>query len=145
MVKSWKEYEEQIFKEFQKKYPNQTIEFDQKLVGKYSKVIRQIDILIKAEIADSVQIGVFDCKKFNNKINVRTIDSMVGYMDDLNANYGGIITCVGFSKAAKNRARANNIKLEVIEFKSPEELINHFIPSLDFSDPRNSMYLGTII
>jgi len=144
MTKSWKEYEQQVFDEFQEKYPNQTIQFDQKITGRYSKVKRQIDVLITAELADSVQIGVFDCKKFKNRINVRTIDSMVGYMEDLNANYGGIITCVGFSKAAVNRARSSNIKLEIIEFKTPKKLVEHFVPSLDFSDPRNSMYIPLI-
>lgn len=92
-----------------------------------------------------MQIGVFDCKKFNTKINVKTIDSMVGYMDDINANYGAIITCKGFSKAAINRAKASNIKLDIIKFESPEQLIEHFVPSLNFSDPGNSMYIGTIL
>lgn len=142
MNKSWRDYEGQVFEKFREKYPNQEILFNQNIVGRYSLVERQIDILIKASIADSVQIGVFDCKKFNKKIDVKTVDSMIGYMDDLNANYGGIITCRGFSKAAINRARAGNIKLEVIEFKSVSELIDHFVPSLDFSDARNSMYIA---
>lgn len=144
MDKSWRDYEGQVFEKFKEKYPNQEIQFNQKLVGRYSLVERQIDILIKAAIADSMQIGVFDCKKFNKKINVKTVDSMIGYMDDLNANYGGIITCRGFSKAAVNRAKARNISLEVIEFKSATELIDHLVPSLDFSDGRNSMYLALL-
>jgi hypothetical protein len=140
MDKSWRQYEKQVYNEFKERYPNQSIDFDQKRAGRYSLVDRQIDILITAAIADSVQIGVFDCKRFNSKIDVKAVDSMIGYMDDLNANYGGIISCRGFSKAAYNRARSGNIKLKVIQFESPKELVGHFVPSLDFSDPRNSMY-----
>ena len=144
MKTSWRQYEKQVFKEFGRKYPNQKIEFDAKISGRYSATKRQIDILIKAEIADSIQIGVFDCKMFNKKVDVKVVDSMVGFMDDLNANYGGIITCVGFTKAAQNRAKSAGIKLETIEFESVEQIVNHFIPSLDFSDSRNSMYLALI-
>lgn len=144
MPKSWKEYENQVFEEFRNRYPNQTIELDQKLKGRYSEAMRQVDVLIKTEIADSIQIGVFDCKMFNKKVDVKVIDSMVGFMDDLNANYGGIITCIGFSKAAEKRAKASNIKLDIVKFESPDQVVNHFVPSLDFSDVRNSMYIPLI-
>lgn len=142
MNKSWRTYEKQVFDEFKLRYPTQLIEYDKFVRGRYSKVDRQVDILIKAEIADSIQLGVFDCKKFNKRVDVKTIDTMVGYMDDLNANYGGIVTCVGFTKAAINRAMASNIKLDVIKFVSPNELVQHFVPSFDFSDSRNSQYIG---
>jgi hypothetical protein len=65
-------------------------------------------------------------------------------MDDLNANYGGLITTQGFTPASQNRARMGNINLDIIEFKSPEQVVKHFIPSLDFSKPENSMYLALL-
>jgi len=142
--KDWEQYEKQIFKEFKNKYPDQDISYNQKITGQYSQVSRQIDILIKARIGDSTQIGVFDCKKFNSKINVKSIDSMIGYMDDLNVNYGGLITTKGYSKAAYNRASARGIKLEIIDFESPKQIVEHFIPSLDFSKVENSMYIPLI-
>ncbi|MFN7488743.1 MAG: restriction endonuclease [Chryseotalea sp.] len=139
-MSNWQEYEKLVFEKFNEKYPDQKIEYNKRLKGKFSKVERQIDILISVKIADSDQYGVFDCKQFNKRVNVKTIDSMIDFMQDVNANYGGIITCIGFTKAAINRAEASNIKLETIMFDSPEKLVEKFIPSLDFSDPRNSMY-----
>ncbi len=144
MNKEWQKYEEQIFREFKKKYPDQDISYNQMIIGRYSKVPRQIDILIKAKIGDSTQIGVFDCKKFNSKINVKSIDSMIGYMDDLNANYGGLITTKGYSKASYNRAKASGIKLEVIKFESPSQVVEHFVHSFDFSKAENSVYIAVI-
>ncbi len=101
---NWREYETQVFQEFQKKYPQYEICFDQELLGRSSKVPRQIDILVKARIADVDVIGVFDCKCFSENVDVKVIDSMFGFMDDLGAGFGGVVTTKGFSGGAKNRA-----------------------------------------
>jgi phosphoglycerate-specific signal transduction histidine kinase len=49
---NWREYETQVFQELQKKYPEYEFSFDQRLIGRFSKVQSQINILIKARIAD---------------------------------------------------------------------------------------------
>ena len=144
MTPDWKKYEQQIFEEFSTKYPESLLKYDQNIVGRFSKVPRQVDILINASIANTELLGIFDCKMFNKKIDVKVIDSMIGFMDDLNANFGGVITTVGFTKAAINRAKEGKIDLRVIEFESPKQVVEQFQPSLDFSDPRNSMYLPLI-
>jgi curli biogenesis system outer membrane secretion channel CsgG len=141
---NWREYETRVFQEFQNKYSEYEIGFDQKLIGRFSKVPRQIDILVKARIADVDTIGVFDCKCFNKSIDVKVVDSMFGFIDDLGANFGGVVTTKGFSSGAKSRASAARIDLRVITFSSPETVIDEFVPKLDFSDPRNSMYLTII-
>lgn len=144
MAPEWKQYEHQIFQEFSEKYPGLTIEFDKKIQGRFSKVPRQIDILITGVMAGTEIRGAFDCKMFSKNVDVKTIDSTIGFIDDINATFGGVVTTVGFSQAAKNRAKASQITLRVIEFESPKQLVENFIPSLDFSDPRNSMYLAVI-
>jgi hypothetical protein len=130
---NWKNYESQVFDEFRAKYPDYELLYDQKMRGRHSKVPRQIDIVIKANVADIEMIGVFDCKYFNKKVNVKVIDSMVGFIDDIGARFGGVISVKGFSGGAKNRAKAAGIDLRVITFESPETVLcdlvrdNHFI------------------
>ncbi|MBI4782543.1 MAG: restriction endonuclease [Oscillatoriophycideae cyanobacterium NC_groundwater_1537_Pr4_S-0.65um_50_18] len=141
---NWREYETQVFQEFQKKYPEYEICLNQELPGRFSKVPRQIDILVKARITDVDMIGVFDCKCFSKNVDVKVIDSMFGFMDDLGAHFGGVVTTKGSSSGAKNRASAARIDLRVIKFASPETVIDEFVPKLDFSDPRNSMYIAII-
>jgi hypothetical protein len=65
-------------------------------------------------------------------------------MDDLGAGFGGVITTKGFSSGAKNRPSAARIDLCAIAFASPETVIDEFVPKLDFSEPRNSMYIAVI-
>jgi hypothetical protein len=137
----WRQYERQIYDLFRNKYPQYESLFDQKLLGRHSKILRQIDILVKFRVADVDGIGVFDCKCYGEKVDVQTIDYMIGFLDDLGARLGGVVTTKGFSEGAENRAKAASIDLRTIEFASVERLVDHFVPSLDFSDPRNSMYI----
>lgn len=142
----WSKYEAQIYRYFKDNYPESQILFDQKLKGRYSEVNRQIDILVKHNVTDNELIGVFDCKHFSQKVNVKVIDSMVGFIDDIGANFGGVISSIDFTEAAKNRAKnaREKIDLRTIPYTSPEEVVSYFKPSLDFRDPRNSMYIAVI-
>lgn len=138
---NWRQYEQQIFDLFKKLYPEGELLFDQQVEGRHSRILRQVDILIRYRIVDIDAIAAFDCKCYERSIDVQTIDYMVGYLEDLGARIGGIVTTKGFSEGAKNRASAAQIDLRTIEFQSVEKLVEQFVPSLDFSDPRNSMYI----
>ena len=137
----WRRYEQQILEVFRQKYPESEIFFDQHVEGRHSKILRQVDILVKFQIAGVEGVGAFDCKCYSQSVDVQTIDYMVGYLEDLGARLGGVVTTKGFSEGAKNRARAALIDLRTIGFVSVEQLVEQFKPSLDFSDPRKSMYL----
>jgi hypothetical protein len=142
---SWKTYEKQVHRHFVEKYPDEQILFDQKLVGRHSKVDRQVDVLVRSHATGRELIGVFDCKHFSRHVDVRVIDFMVGFLDDLGANYGGVVSSRGFTVAARNRALSNGqIDLRVVPFVSPETVVDSFLPSLDFSDPRNSGYAALL-
>ena len=137
----WRQYEEQIYREFSNKYPDREILFDEEVLGRHSKVLRQVDILIRYSIAEVDCIAAFDCKCYAQRVDVQTVDYMVGYIDDLGASFGGVVTTIGFSEGAKSRAIASKVDLRTIVFESVEQVIDQFIPRLDFSDPRNSMYI----
>jgi tetratricopeptide (TPR) repeat protein len=153
---NWKEYENEILAYFQETYPETSISFDQKIIGKYSKVLRQIDILIEGEIAGyQIKIAV-DCKNFSKKIDVEQVESFCSMVEDVGAHQGVLITQKGYSKAAINRAHYGNqqVELDIInfeelkEFQSIEALpyVEHFcviVPApfgwvLDLKDKINS-------
>lgn len=69
---------------------------------------------------------------------------MIGFLDDLSAGIGGVVSTNKFSLGAINRAKAARIDLRTIEFQSVEQLVDQFVPSLDFSDSRNSMYIPLV-
>ncbi|RNC84435.1 MAG: hypothetical protein ED557_05485 [Balneola sp.] len=116
---NWKEYEKEIFEYFKETYPETTISFDQKILGKFSKVPRQIDILIEGEIAGYELKIVVDCKNFSEKIDVKKIESFCSMVEDVEAHQGVIITQKGYSKAAINRAYYGNqhVELDILNFE----------------------------
>jgi hypothetical protein len=146
---NWRKYEEQMLKCFHRKYPESQILYDQKLMGHYSQVNRQIDILVRHNVNGEEKLGVFDCKCVGGKkpsVDVKLIDSMIGYIEDIGADFGGVIATIPFSKGANNRVKniRPEIDLRTVPFKSPCNAVNFFGPSLDFSDSWNSQYLGVI-
>ena len=144
--KSWKAYEKQVHRWFTQKYPEHEILLDQKWTGHYSKTARQVDVLVKAKITGTELIGVFDCKHFNKKVDVITIDMVQGFMIDVGASFGGVVSSRGFSDAARNRAEnVTGMSVRVIPFVSAKTVVDNFVPSLDFSDLRNSMYIPIIV
>lgn len=115
---NWKSYEKEILKYFQETFPETQISFDRKVIGKYSKVERQIDILIEGEIAGYEIRIVVDCKHFSKNIDVKQVESFSSMVEDVEGHQGILITQKGFSRAAVNRAYYGNqkVELDIINF-----------------------------
>ena len=139
---SWKNYELQIFENFKGFFPNCRVAHDVKVLGKFSKVYRQVDVAITAKIEGFNILGVIECKHFSRKIDVPIIDKFIGFLEDVDADFGYIITNVGFSVAAKNRAKIPNIHLQIMEYSNLDKyeydidnFINEKINSLSCLEP----------
>ncbi len=117
----WLMYEKQIYDTLKKNHPGCYFKSNDSIIGKFSKRKRQIDILIKGKLADWDIFGVVDCKCFSKKINVKIVESFIGFMEDVGANLGIIITNIGYTKAARNRAIPKGIKLDIVKFQDLDE------------------------
>ena len=125
---TWKEYEKEVFEALCVIYPNCEIEFNDSIFGVFSLIERQIDFAIRGEIAGETILGIVDCKFYNENVDVKGIESFMGMAQDVNANFGILITKKGYSLAAKNRVKHSNLKLEVL---TPNEL-NEIDISVDY-------------
>lgn len=115
----WKEYEIYITRHFQKLFPNMSIKHNVRREGLISKTNRQIDILIEGKVAGFDLKIIVDCKYFNKKINVKEVESFLSFLQDLKASKGIIITNIGYTDAAFNRAMydSQDIELRIINFE----------------------------
>lgn len=115
----WKLYEETILQHFQEVYPDCAVLGNQKIVGVNSKQSRQIDILISGELAGFPIKVVVDCKHFSKKIDVKIVESFIGMLADVKASKGVIITNIGYTKAAVERAKfdSRDIQLDILDFE----------------------------
>jgi len=123
---NWKSYEKEILKYFRETYLDSTISFDKKIKGRFSKVNRQIDILIEGLVAGYAIKIVVDCKYFSKNIDVKHVEGFASMIDDVDAHQGVLITKKGYSKAAINRAFYGNQKLEldILNFSELEKFQN---------------------
>ena len=122
-MKDWENYEDQIFEKLRTSFPNSDIRKNQKIIGRYSERSRQIDILVKATVMNREVLIIIDCKKFSKKIDVKGVESYIGFSEDVGAHIGIMITNVGYTKSAEKRAKNHHkdIQLDIVEFENFED------------------------
>lgn len=110
----WKQYEKEILEEFRQVYPNATILPNQFIVGRKTGKRRQVDILIEDYVAGVRFLIAVDCKSYMRKVDVKKVESFIGMMDDLGAQYGIIVTQKGYTSGALLRAHnESNVRVEL--------------------------------
>jgi len=120
---NWKKYENQILEIFEEEFPNSQIKADVKIRGRYSKVLRQCDVLIEDYVAGHRMRILIDGKLFNKKVNVKHVEAFIGMLDDVNAQKGLIITNKGYSRAAINLAYYGpaEVELDILSFEDLQQ------------------------
>lgn len=110
---NWKEYEKEVLSECHRVFLNSNISYNVHVNGLYSNRMRQIDIMVKE---DDGTVYVVDAKKYDVKIDVKTVESFIGMIKDVGADFGVIVSEKGFTKAAINRAHLgeNNIVVDIL-------------------------------
>lgn len=120
-MSKWKIYEKKIYNILKVKGQSCIFKTNDRIDGHFSGVKRQVDISMRGEMVGHEILGVVECKCFNKKIDVKIVDSFIGFLEDVGANLGIIVTNKGYSKAAKNRAKIKGIRLDIVEFDTIEE------------------------
>jgi len=123
----WQQYEDEIEKQFREAYPSARITRNAKLVGKFSKVERQVDILIENQASDFAFRIVVDAKHRGRKIDVGDVEAFLGLTRDVEAHTGMMVALEGYTPAAINRAYYDNLDVildvlnldELKEFQGP--------------------------
>jgi len=100
MRMKWRDYEKQVFEEINRIYPDVNVQHDVRLPGRFSRTMRQVDIVITGIAAGSLFRTVIDTKYYNRKVHVKDIEQFIGMMEDIECSHGILITDKGFSSAA---------------------------------------------
>jgi len=116
---NWKEYEQEIADYFKSEYPKATITSSAHLIGRFSKIERQIDLLVEEQGADFTFRIAVDAKHYTDRIDVKDVEQFQGLLHDVNVDVGVMICPEGYSQAAINRAHYDDSRLEldILNFK----------------------------
>lgn len=89
-----------------------------KVLGKRSGEMREIDVLIEGRVGAFPVNIVVESKNYNKPVGIEKVESLKSKLDDVGGDLGVIVCPNGFTKAAKNLALSNGIKLfEVVDPK----------------------------
>jgi tetratricopeptide (TPR) repeat protein len=117
----WQRYEKEIEAQFREAYPSARVTPNAKLIGKFSKVERQIDLLIEEQASDFAFRIIVDAKHRGRKIDVGDVEAFLGLTQDVEAHTGMMIALEGYTPAAVNRAHFDNLDV-LLDVLSLDEL-----------------------
>jgi Restriction endonuclease len=96
---------------------------DHRIVGRRSGVERQVDIWFNATVGGqhSVTVAV-ECKCHETTpVSIKDVDAFYGFLDDVGANKGILISNTGFTDGASRRADGSTVELETLTLEEAEE------------------------
>jgi hypothetical protein len=104
-----------------------SIEPDVKKQGRFSGVKRQVDIWVAGAFAGRVDdsvTAVVECKHFTRKVDVKSVEAFMGFVEDVGADLGIMVTTKGYSRAAKARALGGRYRLHVVPSLPKIEIVD---------------------
>lgn len=106
----------------QESYDNCEVKHDFRMIGKRSGVERQIDIWLSAAVGKNHTVTVaVECKCFESSpVGIKDVEAFYGFLDDVGANKGILISNTGFTEGAKKRADGSTIELETLTLEEAE-------------------------
>jgi|SRR5579864_4009717 len=106
----WKRFEKLIHQIHTELGPQGAIvKQDDRIIGAESKVERQLDVTIRASVAQYDVLIVVECKDENRPIDVGTMGEFASLLRDVKANKGVMVSTSGYTAAALEMARARGI------------------------------------
>jgi hypothetical protein len=121
---TWQEYEREIEAQFRALYPRAQITADAKILGKFSKVERQIDLLIEETDSAFPRRIVVDAKHWTKKIDVSDAECFLGLARDVEAGTGIMVALQGYTQAAVNRVHYDDTDM-ILDVLNLAELKAH--------------------
>jgi hypothetical protein len=81
------------------------VERNVRMLGKKSGVSRQIDVKVTGALFGTENATMMvDCKRYSKKVSVERIDQFVGFVEDVGAEVGLLVSTIGMTPAAQQYA-----------------------------------------
>ncbi|WP_447766989.1 restriction endonuclease [Sphingobacterium faecium] len=110
-MKAGKEYELLIEKLYKELAPNAIVVQDDKIMGRETNTLRQIDVSIRYEMLNVKNLIIVQAKDYKHKADVNVVGEFLSVMTDVNANKGIIICSSGFTGKAIEYAKSRGVEL----------------------------------
>jgi phosphoribosylglycinamide formyltransferase-1 len=109
--KKWQRFEDLVAQIQRTLTPQSKVTENDRIRGRRTKGLRQIDISIRHKVGQYEILIVMDCKDYKRPVDVKHVEEFMGLVDDVGANKGAIVSASGFTKTAKERAKDAGVDL----------------------------------
>lgn len=117
----WKRFEDIAARIQRDLSPGASVTQNDRIMGRNSGVLREIDIAIRKTVGQYNLLIVIDCKDYKRPVDVKDVEEFMGLAEDVAANKAAMIGAMGFTEAAKTRAMKAGIDLHRIIDTDPHE------------------------
>jgi len=107
----WKRFEELVAKIQADLAGDAVVTHNDRIMGRRSGVLRQIDVSIKSRVGQFHLLIVMDCKDYQRPLDVKDVEDFIGLSQDVAANKAALVAMNGYSEAARRRAEDAGIEL----------------------------------
>jgi hypothetical protein len=104
-VAPWRRYEQLVAEVQAHLAPSAKVEHNVRLVGRSSGTVRQIDVVMRAQVGQFDVLLVLDCKDYGHPVDINDVEAFMGLAQDVGANKSGMVAARGFTAGAVNRAK----------------------------------------
>lgn len=113
----WKIYE-RAAAELEGRFQNCSVVPNHKVIGCRSGIERQVDVWLTGEVGGhEVRVAV-ECRLHSRKVGIKDVEAFHGFIEDIGADRGIIISPIGFTEGA--RKRAERIELTTLTLEEAE-------------------------
>ena len=139
----WKEFEILVAKIQKELAVDSIVTHNDKIIGRKSNQIRQIDVSIRSKIGQFDVLIIIDCKDYAEPVDIKAVEEFMGLVEDVGANQAAIVAAKGFTEAAKTRAIKAGLGVYTVVDTDPHKWqVQVFLPALcDFRGATYSLRL----
>ena len=88
----WKQFEILVANIQKELSPGSVVIHNDKILGRKSRVTRQIDVSIRGKVAQFDFLVIIDCKDYAQPVDVKDIEDFLGLIDDVGAQQGAMVS-----------------------------------------------------
>ncbi len=114
-MKAGQEYEKFVYEKLKSFYKDFEVTFDDKIMGKESKIERQIDTSVKGKVNGIDLLYLVQCKDHARPADITKIGEFSSVIRDVGASKGFLVCAGGFAKTIHDYAQTHGIELITVE------------------------------
>jgi hypothetical protein len=108
-------YEQFAYEKLCRLFPEALVTLNDKIIGRESKIDREIDVSIRIQTDETELLYVVQCKDWANKVDINTLGTFSAVMQDVGAAKGFLLCTSGFRASNHAYALSRGIELVRIE------------------------------